>query len=274
MNMSLVIFFAVYIAMAFQKTSAASCAVRASIVFVVFQVTTSLGSSPAAASKCRTLFSSQSTVLTLVENFDRENEGSQMRQVLNERFKNLSGSKFRFEEAVKESVLKLSSEQKEAIRRFSERYAYFVNSILRGEMTLESQSDLQRERVLLVMRYLPEAMQHLVEFKGVVVRGGKLPSRAERDSGSVSGLSFSIVKSPAFLSATTDLGNAFDWYGQGTNGPNDILVIHSKSGRALPSELQVNSGEQEILFAPNTRFRVLHSKKLKRGRTLYELEEI
>jgi hypothetical protein len=103
------------------------------------------------------------------------------------------------------------------------------------------------------------AMDKLPKFQGTVYRGLNLPAAelAKHTTGSV-------ISYPAFTSTAAEQGAAF-------NHHQVLLKIQSKSGADLRA---LNPHEAEILFPPNSQFRVLNRRNLPDGKVEIHLQQL
>ena len=143
----------------------------------------------------------------------------------------------------------MSKEELTLLKYYSTAGFTCLNSHLRG---LETNAELS---------YLVEVMKNAIKkfpsYKGFVRRGVILP-----DSERSNYFEGNIVSDKAFLSSSTYQGFAFK---------KDQMIIFSRTGRMIMTVN--NSSENEVLFEPNTKFKVLKSKSVE-GRNFYVMREV
>jgi hypothetical protein len=104
------------------------------------------------------------------------------------------------------------------------------------------------------------ALDRLPNFVGTVYLGTDLePAALAQDQVGTT------VQYPAFTSTSKNQGFA--------SGGNTVLTIHSLSGKAI-SGFSVNPSEEEVLFAPNAKFKVISNRTGADGRNHIELQEL
>ena len=105
---------------------------------------------------------------------------------------------------------------------------------------------------------LSSALSKIPATKGPFFRSTQLPLKIEETY-----KEGAIVSDPAFTSAGLSLDK----------NAHDQILIHSKTGRLI-SPLSARAEEGEVLFAPDTKFKVIKVGPTPQGQKQYELEEI
>ena len=103
---------------------------------------------------------------------------------------------------------------------------------------------------------LISALKKLASYSGIVQRGADLPAEMKADW-----KTGAVVSDRAFLSAARGTGFI----------KKDRFVILSKTGRYLGP---LWDSEQEVIFLPNTKFKILKREENSAGYTEYVLEEL
>lgn len=121
-----------------------------------------------------------------------------------------------------------------AIRLYTGEDYKTINSALRSKQ-------VSRGVIQYYVQTLDSALSKLPDYKGVVLRGSNLPVAVEKDY--VEG---NIVSDLAYMSTSKTIKY---------NGKYQFK-IHSQSGKYVDA-ISHNKGEEEVLFARNTKFKIL-----------------
>ena len=156
----------------------------------------------------------------------------------------------------RDSIYGLDAAERVAVWLYTDyqEYAVNLNRLLRNERPSPEAQNFSA--------VLQAAIQKLPAFKGMTYRGievGRL--RFPRESYAMG----NVVTWHAFTSTSRDKTMAY----QGNVG----FLIHSLSGRSLQGYSAVEI-EQEVLFGPGARFRVLRCYEFSDGKLTFELEEV
>jgi hypothetical protein len=146
------------------------------------------------------------------------------------------------------------AEELASIREYTSSGYGTINTFLRSHAKEPDQS----KELGTVIELLNHSLGKLPNHVGTVRRGGTLPAEllAQHQIGAV-------VSYPAYTSAATNAGFHAD----------HTFVIQSYTGKYV-EKFSVNEGEEEVLFRPDSKFKILHRETNKWGQTTFYMEEV
>ncbi|MEO5970701.1 MAG: ADP-ribosyltransferase [Bdellovibrionia bacterium] len=136
----------------------------------------------------------------------------------------------------------LTPEERAALSSYTSYGFFSLNSNLR--------KNINSEEVKVFKNLLLSAMSKLPVYEGVVFRGCHLPEKLLREHEVGSTITY-----PAFTSTS------FKYNLQVFRGCSHQFLIKAKTG-AMVCKYSRNQGESEVLFRPNTKFKILEKERL------------
>lgn len=149
----------------------------------------------------------------------------------------------------------LTAFERALIRQYTESGSDKINGILRF-------SPSKRAEIAPLVDSLDRALARLPNYQGVVYRGTAFNSVMDQQF-----QKGKVVPDPAFVSATRDRAIAKE-FGLGAS-----FVIRSRTGKLI-DRFSARPDEQEVLFRPGTRFKVLSRVKTPEGVEEIVLDEV
>ncbi len=153
----------------------------------------------------------------------------------------------------------LTQEEKTALDKYVDSYAYLVNAALRQG------ADVSKYRKYI--QTLNSALGKLPAYRGVTFRGSAYPPVPEEKL-----RPGAVLTDPAFLSTSRNRAVAESY----TGAAGYLSVILSKTGRQVSYNDFLNGleSEMEVLFPTNTKLRIIAVSGLPRGGKAVYLEEL
>jgi hypothetical protein len=144
---------------------------------------------------------------------------------------------------------KLTEAEVNAIREYTYFEYYKLNKWLRGRSTTEA--DLNTD----LLNNLTSGLNKLPNFEGQTLRGTQLPNQVLEDI-----INKGEFTDKAFFSSSTSVSSAFMPYEPRVSWTTVRFFIKSKTGKDI-QKISARSGEAEVLFLPNTKFKIVSHNK-------------